>query len=175
MALQASWRLRVGFCSTSNFVLRQCCRQFSATKPAPTPNRIYTSVRTPDELHTLTLLSASSRRPLITLWTARYNPNSIAVAPTILELIETEGCGQSEGGVGYAEVEFDSVIIGDLPLQIQVATVPTLLAFSRQEPQLDTKVTSLEQLRDKTFLRKWIETEARRGGEGGAGGRLWPF
>lgn len=48
--------------------------------------------------------------------------------------------------------------------------MPTLLSFSRQEAQLKTVITSLEEMKDKEFLRMWIENEARRGGAGGDGG-----
>ncbi|PSN62307.1 hypothetical protein BS50DRAFT_578124 [Corynespora cassiicola Philippines] len=52
--------------------------------------------------------------------------------------------------------------------------MPTLLAFSRQEAQLETKVTRPDQMRSKDFLRDWLLSEARRGGRaGGAGGSLF--
>jgi hypothetical protein len=51
--------------------------------------------------------------------------------------------------------------------------MPTLLAFSRQEPQLETKLTQPEVMKDRAKLREWLETEARRGGKGGAGGSLF--
>jgi len=35
---------------------------------------------------------------------------------------------------------------------------------------LKTVITSLEEMKDKEFLRMWIENEARRGGAGGDGG-----
>lgn len=50
--------------------------------------------------------------------------------------------------------------------------MPTLLAFDRQEAQLETKVTKLDDMKNKQFLIDWIETEAKRHGEGGAGGGL---
>jgi len=43
------------------------------------------------------------------------------------------------------------------------------LAFSRGEAQLGTRLTSVERLGDREFLRGWIREEARRGGEGGVG------
>ena len=48
--------------------------------------------------------------------------------------------------------------------------MPTLLSFSRQEAQLGTKVTSVDEMKDREFLRLWIQDEAQRGGAGGAGG-----
>ena len=48
--------------------------------------------------------------------------------------------------------------------------MPTLLAFDRQEAQLETKVTNVQDMTNRRFLIDWIETEAKRHGEGGAGG-----
>lgn len=48
--------------------------------------------------------------------------------------------------------------------------MPTLLSFSRQEAQLETKITSIDEMKDREFLRLWIQNEAIRGGAGGAGG-----
>ena len=48
--------------------------------------------------------------------------------------------------------------------------MPTLLAFSRQEAQTETKVTKVAELRDREFLRGWIREVARRGGRMGGGG-----
>lgn len=36
------------------------------------------------------------------------------VAPLIRQLIEEEGAGEERGGVGYAEIEFDSPTLGDV-------------------------------------------------------------
>jgi hypothetical protein len=52
--------------------------------------------------------------------------------------------------------------------------MPTLLAFSRQEAQFDTKLVKPEQMKDEEFLRGWLLQEAQRGGhEGGGGGGLF--
>ena len=56
---------------------------------------------------------------------------------------------------------------------LQITSIPTLLAFSRQEAQLRTKLTNLEEMKDKDFLRLWMEDEAMRGGSGGKGGGLF--
>ena len=57
---------------------------------------------------------------------------------------------------------------------MQITSMPTLLAFSRQEAQLETKLTRPEQMKDKEFLREWLLNEARRGGrKGGSGGSLF--
>lgn len=36
------------------------------------------------------------------------------MAPLIRQLIEEEGAGEARGGVGYAEIEFDSPTLGDV-------------------------------------------------------------
>ncbi|KAF2121080.1 hypothetical protein BDV96DRAFT_483611 [Lophiotrema nucula] len=137
-------------------------------------NRVFANVRTPEELHNLTLLSAADNRPLITLWTASWCTTCQAVKPLVKGMIEDERVGQEEGGLGYVEVEMDSVLIGDLPVKYIITSMPTLLAFSRQEPQLETKLTRPEQMKDKNQLREWLLTEARRGGrQGGAGGKAF--
>lgn len=48
--------------------------------------------------------------------------------------------------------------------------MPTLLAFSRQEAQFDTRLTRPEEMRNKEFLREWLIKEALRGGRRGGGG-----
>lgn len=68
------------------------------------------------------------------------------------------------------EVEYDAPGNAELGSRYLITSIPTLLAFSRQEAQLNTKVTKLEQLKDKRFLEEWIGREARRGGQGGDGG-----
>jgi len=47
--------------------------------------------------------------------------------------------------------------------------MPTLLAFSRQEARLGTKLTRPESMKDKKSLRQWLETEARGGSASGSG------
>ena len=34
---------------------------------------------------------------------------------------------------------------------------------------METKITSVNEMKDREFLRLWIEIEARRGGSGGSG------
>ena len=56
----------------------------------------------------------------------------------------------------------------------KITSMPTLLAFSRQEAQFDTKLVRPEQMKDRDFLREWLLHEARRGGpQGGGGGWLF--
>jgi hypothetical protein len=40
---------------------------------------------------------------------------------------------------------------------------------------LETKVVKAEDLKSREFLRRWIEREAARQGEGGGGGSLFGF
>lgn len=91
----------------------------------------------------------------------------------IKELIGKDGVGEEQGGVSYAEVEMDAPTLGGVSgvaMRYMINSMPTLLAFDRQEPQLKTKVSRLEDMKSKAFLTKWIETEAARQGKGGAGG-----
>lgn len=70
-----------------------------------------------------------------------------------------------EGNWGYVD---GVLIVGTWPEGEQINSIPTLLSFSRGEAQLGTKVTSVEEMKDREFLRRWIREEARRGGKGGA-------
>lgn len=70
-------------------------------------------------------------------------------------------------------MELDSPDIGDVSTRYLINSIPMLLAFDRQEPQMRTRVTDVEKMKDRKFLQEWIEIEAKRGGEGGAGGSLF--
>ncbi len=133
-------------------------------------NRIFDPIRQPNDLHSLTLLSASSNRPLITLWTATWCSSCAQIKPLLRQLIEDERIGEAQGGLGYVEVQMDSPQIGDLSVTYRVTSMPTLMAFSRQEAQFDTKVGRMDELRDVKFLREWLVREAERGGRVGGGG-----
>ncbi|KAJ4983159.1 mitochondrial thioredoxin [Stagonosporopsis vannaccii] len=134
-------------------------------------NRLFDNVRQPQDLHTLTLVNAADNRSLITLWSASWCQTCQTVKPLVKQLIEEERVGEREGGLGFVEVEMDSTLIGDLPITYRITSMPTLLAFSRQEAQFDTRLVRPEEMKNKDFLREWLLTEARRGGrEGGAGG-----
>ena len=74
------------------------------------------------------------------------------------------------GGVSFTEVEFDSPTIGEAAGRYAITSIPTLMAFSRQEAQLETRVTDVNEMKDRQFLKLWIADEARRGGSGGKGG-----
>jgi hypothetical protein len=71
------------------------------------------------------------------------------------------------------EVQIDSPLIEDVGDRYAIRGVPTLLAFSRGEPQMETRETDVRLLEDRAWLTRWIEEEARRGGKGGAGGSGW--
>lgn len=98
------------------------------------------------------------------------------VSPIIQELIETDKVGEAQGGISFVEVEMDSPDLGGMVgigMRYGINSIPTLLAFDRQEPQLETKVSRLQDLKSKEFLRRWIEKEAARHGQGGAGGSFF--
>ncbi|KAF2808321.1 uncharacterized protein BDZ99DRAFT_419312, partial [Mytilinidion resinicola] len=139
-------------------------RTFSTSPALLAKNRIYNNIRRPDELHTLLLLSASSHVPLVTLWSASWCSACAAVRPVLKELLESEGVGEAAGGLGFAEVELDSVEIGALGVEYMINSMPTLLAFSRGEAQMETKLVRPEVMKDRAKLREWLEEEARRGG-----------
>jgi thiol-disulfide isomerase/thioredoxin len=67
------------------------------------------------------MLSAADNRPLITLWSAKWCQTCQVVKPIILRLLEEEKLGVREGGLGFAEVEMDSMLIGDLPITYRVS------------------------------------------------------
>lgn len=152
-------------------------RRFSTTRINTAKNHVYpTTIRNEDELQTLLLMSASSRTPLITFWMANWCNSCKTVSPLIRELIEKDGIGEAEGGISFVEVEMDSPElggVGGVAMRYMINSIPTLLAFDRQEPQNETKVSRLDDLKNKAFLTKWIETEAARQGKGGAGGSLF--
>ena len=152
-------------------------RYLSSCQPLRAKNRIYPArIRREDELQTLTLMSASSRVPLITLWMTVWCQSCKIISPMIQELIEKDGIGEDQGGVSFVEVEMDSPDLGGIAgigMTYGINSIPTLLAFDRQEPQLETRVSRLDDLKNRDFLIKWIEKEAARHGQGGAGGRFF--
>lgn len=151
---------------TPNLPITQNSQQTNATYSCPRA----TSVRNADQFYTYQLLSASSRTPLITLWTASWCPTCRTVEPLVQGLVES-GVGQAEGGVGYCTVEFDApdVMASDLGLTYMIRSLPTLLSFDAQEAQVSTKVTDGRRLADRSFLEEWIRNEARRQGRRGGG------
>jgi len=73
----------------------------------------------------------------------------------------------------FAEVELDAPDIGEVAGRYMVTSIPMLLAMSRREPQMETRVTDVNQMKSRKFMEEWLETEAARGGAGGAGGSLF--
>ncbi|KAI0008663.1 hypothetical protein F4779DRAFT_628354 [Xylariaceae sp. FL0662B] len=147
-------------------------RTFSTSRSLCASNRIFTSVRRPDDFHTYQLLSSSSRTPLIALWTTSWCATCHVVAPLLKSVIES-GVGEAEGGVGYCEVEYDAPdVMGDgLGMTYMITSIPTLLSFDGGEAQVQTKITDGKKLADRAFLEEWVRNEARRhGGRGGGGG-----
>jgi thiol-disulfide isomerase/thioredoxin len=128
------------------------------------------SVRRPDDFSNYLLLSTSSRIPFITFWTASYCNTCETFSPLLEELVSSR-VGEAEGGVSFAEIEFDSQDIMDsgLAMTYMITSMPTLLSFDRGEAQTFTKVTDPKLMRDREWLKEWIRTEASRGGSGGAG------
>jgi thiol-disulfide isomerase/thioredoxin len=141
--------------------------------PSTNPSPCASSVRNADQFYTYQLLASSARTPLLTLWTASWCPTCRAVAPLLRELVAS-GTGEPEGGVAYAEVEFDApdVAAANLGLTYMIRSIPTLLSFDAQEAQADTRVMDGRQLADRRFLEEWIRTEARRHGDRGGGGGI---
>jgi len=162
-------------CLSSRKVVYRPLRSFSTTPSNPAKNRIYTVIRNPEELSNYILLSASSRTPLITLWTSSWCPTCRTVSPILEELISS-GVGEQDGGVSYAEVEYDApdMMSSELGLQYMITKIPTLLSFDRSEAQSESKVVDGRKLVDRQFLKEWIENEARRKGNGGGGGSWAP-
>ncbi|KAF1830993.1 hypothetical protein BDW02DRAFT_532860, partial [Decorospora gaudefroyi] len=150
-------------------MLRPAIPRHLVTKPRirPLSTRIYDPIRQPNDLHTLTLLCAANNRTLVTFWGASWCRNCSEVLPVVRGVLGGGGLG--EGEVGFAEVCVDSVMIGGLPVVYRISSLPTLLAFSRQEARFETVVTRMEEMRDEEFLRGWVENEVRRGGRKGAG------
>lgn len=85
-------------------------------------------------------------------------------------MIETDGIGEEQGGVGFAEIEYDAPGNEELQMRYMVRSLPTLLAFSRGEAQLETKITRVDEMTNEKLMQEWLEREAARGGQGGAGG-----
>ncbi|KAL8726404.1 MAG: hypothetical protein Q9166_006755 [cf. Caloplaca sp. 2 TL-2023] len=148
-------------------------RTFATSAPCRLKNRIYTPVRSEFELSNLLLLSSSNKTPLITLWTASWCSSCRTIRPFLADLIERDALGEANGSVGYAEVEMDAPDIGALAgNKYFITSIPTLLSFRAGEAALDSKLTSVDEMKDREFMRLWIEDEARRGGDRGGGGGL---
>lgn len=67
-------------------------------------------------------------------------------------------------------MDASDIVSSGLAGQYFVNSIPTLLSFRAGEAALDSKITSVGEMRDGEFMRLWIENEARRGGDRGGGG-----
>ncbi|KAK4102739.1 hypothetical protein N658DRAFT_422947 [Parathielavia hyrcaniae] len=145
--------------------------RFSTSHNPRAKNQVYSPVRNLDQFHTYTLLSSSSRTPLLTLWTTSWCSTCRIVAPLVQELVES-GVGEPEGGVGYCTIEYDApdVMTANLGLTYMINSVPTLLSFDAGEAHVQAKVTDAGKMADRRFLEEWIRNEARRHGDRGGGG-----
>ncbi|MCJ1405764.1 hypothetical protein MMC11_008994 [Xylographa trunciseda] len=148
-------------------------RPFSTSRSLLTRNRIYEPIRSLPALQTALSLSSTSSRPLLALFSiSTVGGPTRRISELLLQLVEQDGVGERDGGVGFAEVEMDApdCEAEDVGGLYAITSIPTLMAFSRGEPQQLTKLTDTAELQDREFLTLWIENEARRGGAGGAGG-----
>lgn len=142
-------------------------------------NQKTNSIRNRDSFFTHLSLCSSSRTPLLTFWTAGWCPTCRTVEPLLRDLVAS-GVGEAEGGVAFAEVEFDAPDLmvaaaeaggQQLAMAYMITSVPTLLSFDAGEAQTATKLTDARKMADRQFLVEWICREARRqGGRGGGGG-----
>jgi len=98
----------------------------------PSTDKIHTSIRSPNDFDTLNLLSASNRTVLITFWSASWCPSCKIVAPIVREMIES-GAGENQGGVGFAEVEFDSPTLGEVAGRYMVCDYLTMPATASEK------------------------------------------
>jgi hypothetical protein len=88
-----------------------------------------------------------------------------------LNSLISSGVGEAEGGVAYCEVEFDSSEItdSDFGMQYMITSMPTLLKIDRGEVMEQSRTKDVTKMKDKEWLKAWIEREARRKGGGGGG------
>jgi len=147
-------------------------RQFSTTKENKAKNRVFTPIRRPDDFSSYLLLSTSSRTPLLTFWTASYC-NTCRTVSLILEELISSGVGEEQGGIYFAEIEYDSpdIMESGIGMTYMITSMPTLLCFDRGEAQTGTKITDPKLMKDREWLKEWIRVEAMRRGDGGAGGK----
>lgn len=86
------------------------------------------------------------------------------MSPLILSLLQERGIGESEGGIVYCEVEYDSpdIMSSGLAMEFSITSMPTLLSFHMGFAAHERKVVKGEMLRDGERLAEWIREEARR-------------
>lgn len=127
-------------------------------------------VRRPADFDTYHLLSASSRVPLITLWTTSWCPTCRIVSPILYSLVES-GTGEAEGGVALCTIEYDSpdIMREGFGHRYVISSVPTVMSFDAQGPRMSTRLMDPGKMTDEEFLAEWIREEARTIGGGGMG------
>ncbi|KAI1258909.1 hypothetical protein F5Y18DRAFT_433808 [Xylariaceae sp. FL1019] len=148
-------------------------RTFATSKSKKASNQIHNSIVYPADLHSYQLLSSTSNQPLITLWTASWCRTCHTVSPLLKSIIES-GIGEEEGGVQYANVEFDAPdIMGNgsesLAMRYMITSIPTLLSFDGENT--GERVMDARKLTDREFLEDWVRNQARKNGGGGGGGQ----
>ncbi|KAF7905776.1 hypothetical protein EAF00_000055 [Botryotinia globosa] len=178
--------------STSTCSPTHSRRQFASTAAKKDQNRIYSPVRYPPDLATYISLSTSSSKPLLTLWSTSYCSACKTISPLLRQILEA-GVGEKEGGVLFAEVEYDApdIMNEGLGMRYMVRSVPSLVGFWRGEVMgggaegvagKGGRLGSREiQELGREGLEEWVRAAARRGGEwreghpGGEGlfGGLW--
>ncbi|KAI5797431.1 hypothetical protein DFH27DRAFT_103104 [Peziza echinospora] len=168
----------------------------SSSKSSSSGNRIYNSVRTPEDFNTILLATTGNNIPLITLWTTSYCSTCRQVTPLIRQLLEEhserhEHPSSSGQGpeptptlsksckVAFAEIEMDAPDILPVAGNYVIRSVPTLLAFRRGLPIYEKALTSKHDLTNRERLVSWIEDVAlegehdRKNLRGGLFSRLW--
>ncbi|KAF7926483.1 hypothetical protein EAE99_005678 [Botrytis elliptica] len=120
--------------SPSTFSRTNSRRPFASSASKKDQNRIYSAVRYPPDLATYISLSTSSSKPLLTLWTTSYCSTCKSISPLLHQILEA-GVGEQEGGVLFAEVEYDApdVMSEGLGMRYMVRSVPSLVGFWRGE------------------------------------------
>lgn len=139
--------------------------------PGRKTNPRHRSVRRPGDFHTYQLLSASSRVPLLTLWTTSWCPTCRIVSPILHSLVES-GAGEAEGGVALCTVEYDSpdIMREGFGSTYVISSVPTIMSFDATGARLSTRLVDPAKMTDEEFLERWIREEARSVGGGGGTG-----
>jgi thiol-disulfide isomerase/thioredoxin len=153
-------------------------------------------VRSASDLETLLQASVSSRTTLVTFWSASWCPTCRAVLPVVEESVEEydpsgSGSGGSsssssdsrlsfsetysgterKGRVAFVEIEYDAPGNEELGQRYMITSLPTTMAFNeRGEARRETRLTDAREMRDRGFMRAWIEGEVKAGGGLGGGG-----
>ncbi|KAF7854099.1 uncharacterized protein EAF02_011717 [Botrytis sinoallii] len=155
--------------STSTFSRTNSRRPFASTASKKDQNRIYSAVRYPHDLATYISLSTSSSKPLLTLWTTSYCSTCKTISPLLQQILEA-GVGEQEGGVLFAEVEYDApdVMSEGLGVRYMVRSVPRSSGVWRGEVMGgEGERLGSREIQDlgREGLEEWVRGAARRGRE----------